>query len=182
MSTAAMKHVLLVAALIAPTPQTARATEREDAQAQTVISKVPAAEDNSLGFDVELSFSPNALKELSERGERIVVSVDYYGYPKPSAEQHADEVGRILLGRENLEVPARPGTVHVTGTSVDSGRLDWIEGEVMVNGNVFSARRSDPNNLIECDFIDGKLADIVPAPVALHCALIEENPETKSKP
>lgn len=36
--------------------------------------------------------------------------------------------------------------------------------------------------LIDCDFIDGKLADVVRAPVALHCALVEENPETKSKP
>lgn len=143
---------------------------------------VPAGTGGSLGFTLNTSFSPNAMKRLSALGEAVIVSAAYYGDPKPTAEQHADAVGRIQLGSENLEVPAKPGAVRITGANVKTDRLDWVAGDVKVNVNLFSARKDSQDNLLACDFIDGKLADVAQAPVTLHCALIEENPDTKLKP
>ncbi|QDH71512.1 hypothetical protein [Marilutibacter alkalisoli] len=77
--------------------------------------------------------------------------------------QHGDDVGQIQLGSEDVEAAA-------------------VAGDVMVDFNVLTARKSGPDNLISCDFIDGKLATVTPAPVALHCALIEVRYDTKHKP
>jgi CMP-2-keto-3-deoxyoctulosonic acid synthetase len=54
--------------------------------------------------------------------------------------------------------------VHVSSTRIATERLDWIAGDPMVNTNVWTARKSSPDNLINCDMIDGKLAAITPAP------------------
>ena len=76
-----------------------------------------------------------------------------------------------------MQGPAESGTVKITGEKVNADRLQWTEGDVMVNVNVYSARLSSDDNLINCDFIDGPLP-AVSAPVTLHCALIEEDIET----
>lgn len=147
---------------------------------------VPAADADTAGpvpgFTIDLSLSPKALKTLSERKEKVIVDARYYGYPKPSARQHGDDVGQIQLGTEDVETAPRPGAVRVTGANVLVDRLDWIDGDIMVNVNGFTARKSGPDNLIDCDFIDGRLAAVTAAPVTLHCALIEENYETKQRP
>ena len=60
--------------------------------------------------------------------------------------------------------------------------LKWVEGDVKVNLNVASARKSSSDNLLGCDFIDGPLSKVQKQPVTLHCALIEENYDTELKP
>lgn len=54
----------------------------------------------------------------------------------------------------------------------------------MVNVNVASARKSNQDNLLDCDFIDGAVAKVRKnAPITLHCYLIDEkHPETELKP
>ena len=52
----------------------------------------------------------------------------------------------------------------------------------MVNVNVYSARLSNDDNLISCDFIDGPVSDLTTTPITLRCALIEEGIEAELKP
>jgi len=62
-------------------------------------------------------------------------------------------------------------------------RLPWVDGGVKVNVNVYSARRSNEDNILACDFIDTDLAAVVKAqPVTLHCGLITENLQTQLRP
>ncbi|MGH8182995.1 MAG: hypothetical protein ACREPH_04975 [Rhodanobacteraceae bacterium] len=63
-----------------------------------------------------------------------------------------------------------------------ANRLAMLDGPVMVNLNVASARKSSEDNLLACDFIEGKLTDVQKAPVALHCGLISGHPQTTMKP
>ena len=44
----------------------------------------------------------------------------------------------------------------------------------MLNVNIYSARRSGPDNILNCDFFDGNLRDTLHKPLVLHCALISE--------
>jgi hypothetical protein len=141
------------------------------------------AADQSFGFSVELAFSDRALSTLTERGEEIVVSASYYAKPTPEGEEYADDVGSIDLGTEDVQVPAEPGDVEITGSEVDSDSLQWTEGDIMVHVSVFTARLSGPDNLINCDIIQGPLADVTAMPaIMLHCALIEEGMEMEVKP
>ncbi len=146
----------------------------------------PAMAQGALGFDVEVTLSRAAAAKLAARKEGIVVFASYYGDPKRSAEKHANEIGQISVSPkdETVEIPGSGGRAHIGGATVDARRLGWLSGPVRVNVNVASARKSDPDNLLDCDFIDGAVADVrKTAPVTLHCYLIaEDHPDTRMKP
>jgi hypothetical protein len=125
-------------------------------------------------FQVRVSLSEKAAATLQHLDEGIVISASYSGEPRSSAKQHADQVGQIALGTQNVEIPGKPATVIVNGSSVKRGHLAWIRGPVRLNVNVYSARRSGPNNLLACDFFDGRFRSTSHHPVQIHCSLIEE--------
>jgi hypothetical protein len=125
-------------------------------------------------FQVRISLSEKAAATLQHLDEGIVISASYSGQPRSSAKQHADQVGQIALGTQNVEIPGKPATVIVNGSGVKRGRLAWIRGPVLLNVNVYSARRSGPNNILACDFFDGIFHSTFHHPVQIHCSLIEE--------
>ena len=133
-------------------------------------------------FQVRVSLSEKAAATLQHRNEGIVISASYSGKPRSSAKQHADQVGQIALGNQNVEIPGKPATVIVNGSSVQRGRLSWVRGPVLLNVNVSSARRSGPNNILACDRFDGRLRSAFRQPVQIHCSLIEEKAEVRHRP
>ncbi len=130
-------------------------------------------------FQVQITLSDKAAATLKRLNEGIVISASYSGDPKPSAKRHADEIGQIPLGIQNVEIPGRPATVIVSGSHVKRGRIAWIRGPVLLNVNAYSARRSGPDNILSCDFFDGNLRHAARRTVSIHCSLIEEKVETK---
>lgn len=130
-------------------------------------------------FQVQITLSDKAAATLKRLNEGIVISASYSGDPKPSARRHADEIGQIPLGIQNVEIPGRPATVIVSGSHVKRGRIAWIRGPVLLNVNAYSARHSGPDNILSCDFFDGNLRHAAPRTVPIHCSLIEEKVETK---
>jgi hypothetical protein len=132
-------------------------------------------------FTVHISLSPKGADRLSALHEGIVVAASYSGDPNAAGQKHVDQIGRIDLGREEIVTAGKAGTVEVTGTKVRRQRMAWIEGPVLLNVNVYSARRSGSDNILNCDFFDGKLADAARGTVELNCSLIEEKVETRHK-
>lgn len=132
-------------------------------------------------FDVDISLSDKAAVKLKMQRESLVVSAAYSGAPKPAEQKRTDEIGMITLGAENVEVIGAEGMVRVTGTKIAINRLEWIKGPVMLNVNVFSGRHASEDNILACDFFDGKLSSAVKRPVKLHCSLITENAKTRHK-
>ncbi len=137
--------------------------------------------ENGFAFDVRISLSAKAAAKLAALSEGIIVSASYSGTPTPSAAKHADEIGQIDLGREEIEMQGHAGTVHVTGAKVNQKHLPWIEGPVLLNINVYSARHSGQDNILACDFFDGELRNAARQPVSLHCSLIAEHIDTRHK-
>lgn len=143
-----------------------------------------ATAQESMGFDINVTLSKKAAAKLASQKEGLVAFASYYGEPKRSSEKHADEVGQIDLTPqdEQVEIAGSGGGAHISGANVDPKRLEWLAGPVKVNLNIASGRKSSPDNLLACDFIDGALADIRKTPITLHCSLIEERPDTKVWP
>ena len=56
-------------------------------------------------------------------------------------------------------------------------RLSDVRGPVLLNVNVYSARHTGPDNILNCDSFDGILQEAVHKPLALHCSLITEKTE-----
>ncbi len=127
------------------------------------------------GFRIDLSLSAKAASELARLHEGIVVAASYYGDPKPAFARKANEVGQIDLGREEITVEGVAAFVDVTGKTFENGHVKWLaDGKAMVNVNVYSARRSGPDNILDCDFFDDALALARQAPLKIHCKLIGE--------
>ncbi len=138
------------------------------------VSASAAQAGDSYGFRIDLSLSAKAVGELARLHEGIVVAASYYGDPKPAFAKKANEVGQIDLGREEITVDSTVASVDVTGKTFERGHVKWLEGKVMINVNVYSARRSGPDNILDCDFFDDALALAQQAPLTLHCKLIGE--------
>lgn len=159
------------------------ATLPDTGQAQTAATPHPGPSERPYGFSIELSFTPDALSSLNKHSEKVIVSASYYGSPTKAGSIHANEVGQIDLGSEQARVPAKPGPVVLSGSKFEAEKMRWVDGDVGVNVNVYTARLSSPDNLISCDFIDGLIANVKASqPVPLRCALISEPVEAKLKP
>lgn len=135
------------------------------------------------GFDVDITLTAAAARRLQAAHEGITAWASYYGDPNQAGRRHADEVGQIDLGHDEVREPGRPGSVHISGANLHTDRLRWIEGGVKVNVNVYTSRLSSDDNLLACDFVDGDLATVIrDQPITLHCGLIGEHIKTQRKP
>jgi hypothetical protein len=116
-----------------------------------------------------IRFDPAAAQALAASGERVVVAGYFYGDPAPGATETPDEVGYINLGTE--EVTIRPQDARLTlGASLSNAPLDQVTAP-MVNVNVYSARWTHEDNLLDCGVVDGPVAAMT-APQEVFCKLL----------
>jgi hypothetical protein len=133
------------------------------------------AAESSMGFSVDVTLSPIAATELTARHEKIIVLAMWYGEPTEAAKSHADDMEQIDLGSEKVRLPESGGRAEVTGRKVAVNRMGWIRGRaVQVLINVFSARLSGPNNLLNCSVFEDSLTAARQKPIAVGCKLISE--------
>ena len=102
-------------------------------------------------FAVEVTLSPRAAARLQAASEGIVVSASYYGNATRAARRRANPMGQINLAARDVAIPGRGGTARFPAIPVSPALLNGIVNrrpEVLVN--VFSARRSGPDNLLDC--------------------------------
>jgi hypothetical protein len=161
--------------LLALLALTTAADAAPSGQGRRVAGGAPSVTKNPYGFDVAVALSPRAAAKLAALGEGIIISASYFGDPAPGAERHADEVGQIDLGREQVEIPGRGGPGVITGRGLRRARLAWLTARgPEVNVNVYSARRSGPDNLLDCDFFQDSLGAARSRVIRLNCKLIGE--------
>lgn len=110
---------------------------------------------------------------LATRGETIIVSASYYGSPADGARIKVDDVGQVDLGREQ-HVLASPGTAHFSGARIAVGTRRALKQPPEVNINVFSGRKTSPDNLLDCDIFQDDIAVATHSPVTITCKLLTE--------
>ena len=135
-----------------------------------------AAAENKMAFSVDVSLSPKAAARLAALNEKIVVAAYWFGEPAPAARKHANEMGQISLGTEEIRIPGTGGRAQITGQAARADHFGWVKyGAVQVNVNVYSARQSGPNNILACDLFEDAAALARARPIPLLCKLIEEH-------
>lgn len=133
------------------------------------------AKNETPNFTVVVSLSPKALAEMTAKREEIVLSAYYAGQPTKAAEKRANEIGEIDLGSEERRLPAGGGTVAFTGKGFEVKRLGWVAGrKAEVNLNVYSARKSSEDNLLDCTHFQDAVTVAAVRPIAVTCKLIGE--------
>lgn len=134
------------------------------------------------GFVLEIVLSRAAAARLAELDESITVGVVYYGDPLAAHRAEAGDDGSLMLGAEEVTIPGRAGRATIEGESFMVERRAWITGEAQVNVNIVSARQRHPDNLLNCDFIDGSLALVGGRAHDIVCSLIVEQRVVRSIP
>lgn len=129
-------------------------------------------------FTVEVSLSKAAQARMGGK-ERVIVSADYFGYPSQAAIDRkvpGSEDPWLTLHRQQIEL-AGAGTASFPQVTFDATQLAWIEhpDQPEVNINVFSGRKSSPDNLLDCQMFQDTLDAATKSPIRLHCTLIGES-------
>lgn len=145
--------------------------------ALTCFDAAPAtAAENKMAFSVDVALSPKAAARLAALNEKIAVAAYWFGEPTRAARRHANEMGQISLGTEEIRIPGTGGRAQMTGQPAQAEHFGWVkDGAVQVNVNVFSARQSGPNNILACDLFEDAAALAHARPIPLLCKLIEEH-------
>jgi hypothetical protein len=128
---------------------------------------------NVQGFDVEVSYSPAAIRELTRRKETTIVSSMVYGGPKAGTPAHlVSDMGEIVLGDAETEI--KPGSIaNFHSISLDDGALVYIsETGPQLLINVVSGRRSSSDNLLDCGIYEGPLKQVQGRAIPISCKLI----------
>lgn len=145
------------------------ATAQVQVQAQTRAKPTPPR------YTVVVTLSAKAAAKLTALREGVVVAAVYYGEPTKAAAKQADEVGQIDLGHEDVALPAAGGAASFVGRGFQAARLGWVVGgAAQININVFSARKSGPDNLLDCDLFEDAVTVAEAKPIAIACKLIGE--------
>lgn len=142
------------------------------ALANSIVSQQEAAI-KIAPFDVDVTLTEKARQRLAQSAESIIVSASVFGMPKQGATVSLNEVGFVDLAQAQIELP-KAGQARFNNLSVPaSTRGQLASQDYSVNVNVFSGRKSSQDNLLSCDFFDGKLSQIQPG-ITLKCGLIGE--------
>ncbi len=138
-----------------------------------VLACLPAQAAPSYAFKVDISLSPKAAAKLAELHEGVVGAAYYYGRPTRAARKHADDVGQINLDAETVTVEPNQKTIAFTGKVVRRSLVSWlVKRQVLVTVNVYSARRSGPDNLLDCGIYDGPVTAAAARTPKIACKLI----------
>lgn len=128
---------------------------------------------------LQVTLSPAAQKALAEKGEDVMVSADWYGWPTRRASEYANEIGAIDLGQAVIEIPLSHSTTQVSPPRWKAWKLKMLRNGIYANVNVYSTRRHGPDNILACDFADGLLGELAGHVIPVHCSLIRENIPTR---
>ena len=79
----------------------------------------------------------------------------------------------IELGSSEIEAAPESATVNVTGAGFDATYMKSVKGDPEVLINVYSARKTHENNLLNCGIYQGPVSMAQKKPVDIQCDLID---------
>jgi hypothetical protein len=135
-----------------------------------------AAPDWTVGpaFSVTVSLSPKAAARLAHPKETIMISADFYGDANAKGQRMQNDGGQIVLSPSQKDEIPGAGVARFHGPKYDRTKLAYVDDGLQVLINVFSGRHSSPDNLLDCDFFQDKIAVAARATIPIHCKLIGE--------
>lgn len=119
---------------------------------------------------LHITFDAAAATKLQEAGEMVVVSSYYWGDPVAGSFLPVNEMGQLYLGGEQATIWPHEQTITIGG-SLGGAPVGNVEAP-MVNVNVYSARISAPDNLLDCSLVDGPSDALSKATQEITCKLI----------
>jgi hypothetical protein len=132
-----------------------------------MLAGAAAAQDGMVTVDLVLD--PAVEAALQARGEWVIVNAWFFGDPAVDSVP-MDEMGLVYLGEEKATVYPVSQRVVLGGYMAGAPR-DWVLDPI-VNVNVFTARLTDQNNLLNCGIVEGPVAEVSGAVQTISCTLL----------
>lgn len=149
------RHLISLAALLACAGPAA---------AQTAPAASPA-------FSVIVDLTPRAAARLARDHETIIVDAFYFGTATRAGRSKADESGELGWNPEERRELTGAGTASFPSHRFKPGMLKLIERpDVLIN--VFSGRRANENNILDCGIFQDSVFLAAKEPIKIHCDLI----------
>jgi hypothetical protein len=126
-------------------------------------------------FTVTLTYSSKAMSTLVARKETVIVAGYLTCFPKQGTPKKlVDHEDQVSLGEIHDEIV--PGqTATFKGIKLDQSALKWADSQgPQLLINVYSGRKSSPNNLLDCGIYQGPLKDVQGKSIPISCKLIGE--------
>ena len=132
-------------------------------------------------FTITIKLSPQAVRRLLDLHESIKVLAMFDGDPLPGQGHYNAPMRDVYLGSDEKLVDENYGA-RFDSAKISKRHWDQLENkDFYVTINVFSARKSSKNNLLDCDDREGRVSTFAGRTTEVHCRLIGE-PETSTKP
>jgi hypothetical protein len=126
------------------------------------------------GYSVSVTLSDKARKLLTDHKETIIVASYFTGSPKPGTPRKYSEMGEVALGHVDVEI--QPGGIAKFGpVKLNQAMLSYVDRngpQLLIN--VYSARKSSRDNLLDCGIYEGALEPIESKTIPIACKLIGE--------
>jgi hypothetical protein len=154
--------------LLAAVALSAALAQQQSAKPATPAATVP-------GFTVKVTYSQKAMATLVAGKETVIVVGYLYGFPKPGTpKKYVDEVGQVDMGEVKDEI-APGATAAFDRIKLDPAMVKWFDSQgLQLLINVYSGRKSSPNNLLDCGIYEGALKAIQGQTIPISCKLIGE--------
>ena len=143
---------------------------------QAVAQQQNATPEPPARFSVRVTYSQKASETLAAKSETVIVAGYLYGFPKKGTpKKYIDHMGQIGIG-DDVHQEIIPGAVATFGAiKLDQAMLQWLDSQgPQILINVYSGRKSTPNNLLDCGIYEGPLAAVQGQTVPISCKLIGE--------
>jgi hypothetical protein len=125
-------------------------------------------------FYVTVTLTDPARQRLESADEAIVIVATLLGEASADATLALDESGRVDLLSSQHELTGSGRTTQFNDLEIASSTVDQLASrDYTVNINAGSGRRSSDDNVLACDFFEGKMSNLQPG-VTLQCGLIGE--------
>jgi hypothetical protein len=127
------------------------------------------------GFTVTLTYSSKANETLAAQNETVIVAGYLTCFPRQGTPKRlVDHEDQVSLGEIHDEVALdEPATFK--SIKLDSAGLKWANDQgPQLLINVYSGRKSSPNNLLDCGIYQGPLEDVQGKSIPISCKLIGE--------
>jgi hypothetical protein len=135
-----------------------------------ILAAAPLWAQEVPSLPLRLEFDPAATAALTAAGEKVVVSAWFYG-PPASKWIGADEMGLTTVRLEEITVDPVDQTVQL-GEHISAIAMDWV-AKPFLNVNVYSARQSSSDNILDCGMIDEPLGRVRQRDAVISCTLLD---------
>lgn len=127
-------------------------------------------------FEVELTLSPKAAEKLKKAKETIIVKAEFLSIPKDTTNEDYQTFGFVPLpATPEIELTSEQRTARFSGIRIAKKVYDEMaEKDFEININIFSGRKSFPDNILDGSFPQEKASKIVGKPLKINIKLIEE--------